>query len=1014
MSKYDANLNVDKQFFKPTPTIKPPLPPQNKSFPNTLSDPISDPVSGPVPSKGSDNTISTQNNNSSIGDSNKYVNGTIKPPTIFDTYATTSSEYEAPSIIVSSKFLHLFNDSNKKIEEIGNATPACQYVDLQIQSRYLNYLSVSDIVTTVGDQSTRQADVKEAIDYVSNIQSDIEQIITLSNAARDSLSINSIKGDTSLTVEKQSDITSCIKSISKKNIKRNLLSTKLYIQLVDFLRQMVLNGQVPDFKIDTQDLLNSQQTFFPYVENNNYVNSIVNLYKDLQPLTGPVEDYDTGKSKRATFIAYYDLWNKISLYPHWFLDYSSQAFLFSNYDYDSLKLEIGSYDATRDKNSGWDNIVGFFDDSFVANGLYNVAFLQDNKKKIYNFENNAYKKGIEVGQSYYIDEVLNNPGADGYPNNLDRISSFRGTLDTARKTINKLLVQPPSTIPDFSNPQLLITSIIDKYVNDPKLLAQHDYVGSEFDPETFVEWFALLIIREAYTNDDWNKTYNNNQKKSTKFHLFRYLYLANIDSANAEGAFDNFITDWVRSLYLKNDKGNNAPGFADSELNAIKDGWFPVFKKSKLISELVSLFDSIRTSSSNFFYPNFNSNHVAAIYYQSILNYVSSIFDKKLYFRGSYKENNWTLDTIKAAEIYEGLIPPISFTTSLVNSTRQAAYSLKNTIENVDKKFADFQRSLEGDAKKSKLLGSNTSKYRSVYLGSKDYVTFIGDLFKRNQTYLISNGTRQVKERNLQQLPYRVLDDSLINNPIKNFVYNTLNDPKFCNGKNDIIVLSVGIPSGFADKLSQTNVSSYDVISPKLQDIINVVVTRTNELDANDKSSHEFIFDMSLLPFYSPSNASDVPLFVDYQGTSLTPRPITDYDYSFMDKYLLVKDSDKLKNNHLVSYALEKYVSLFMGIDISEHWLYDATTASKMNVEDKDNPLVKSLASLPADQADYASKNILGSLNSFSKPEKIKKMLLNPREYDRVFHIPVILPTSKMSIDQFQVEVVSYSVPKIP
>ncbi len=260
-----------------------------------------------------------------------------------------------------------------------------------------------------------------------------------------------------------------------------------------------------------------------------------------------------------------------------------------------------------------------------------------------------------------------------------------------------------------------------------------------------------------------------------------------------------------------------------------------------------------------------------------------------------------------------------------------------------------------------------------------------------------------------------------------NFSYGSLAD-QF------VKIVSVGLPAGFSknisDRISKQSISDTN-FNNKQFDVISInVYKRDARYDDLVFKPQKFIFDLSLFPTknFLPSifdglnqNYSTILRtckFKDYE--ILTNKKNADLASLTLDEkynFLSLTQRSDLVENHFKSQMFDLYTRLLMGIRIDEE-TFSNIDYSKINVQDdiissliinylktarKKKIPTQSLSQLLLNPiVDQETKDIIRLLsygNIMFQADFVKKRILEPKLFDRVFHIPVDIRNFEIDVE---------------
>jgi len=248
-------------------------------------------------------------------------------------------------------------------------------------------------------------------------------------------------------------------------------------------------------------------------------------------------------------------------------------------------------------------------------------------------------------------------------------------------------------------------------------------------------------------------------------------------------------------------------------------------------------------------------------------------------------------------------------------------------------------------------------------------------------------------------------------------------------------ILTVGIPAGFSknlsDRISRTSISDTN-FNNKEYDVVSVnIYKRDARFDDLIFKPQTFVFDLSLFPVknFLPDSLqqpnikfSDIVrnAFVrDYESLQ-NKKNVTVQKIRQDVKYNFLSDIQKqnMIQNHIESELFELYIRLMAGIEINEETFstvnFSKTSTQDQNVinlvisylkviKNKDipnQPIPQLLQNPNLDQETKDTIRLLSYGNLLFQSSFIQKRVLQPKLFDRVFHIPVSTDDFEIDVDQ--------------
>lgn len=247
-------------------------------------------------------------------------------------------------------------------------------------------------------------------------------------------------------------------------------------------------------------------------------------------------------------------------------------------------------------------------------------------------------------------------------------------------------------------------------------------------------------------------------------------------------------------------------------------------------------------------------------------------------------------------------------------------------------------------------------------------------------------------------------------------------------------VISVGLPANFSknisDRISKDSISEVN-FNNKQFDVVSInVYKRDARYDSLVFKPQKFIFDLSLFPVknllpplldganQSWSTILQMVKFKDYETLS-NKKDATLSSLTLDDKYnfLSLEQRSELVENHLKSQMFDLYTRLLLGMRIDEE-TFSSVDYSKINVQDKtvtslilsylktirrknipQQPIADLLVNPLVDQETKDIIRLLSYGNIIFQADFVKKRILEPKMFDRVFHIPVDIRNFELDVE---------------
>lgn len=269
-----------------------------------------------------------------------------------------------------------------------------------------------------------------------------------------------------------------------------------------------------------------------------------------------------------------------------------------------------------------------------------------------------------------------------------------------------------------------------------------------------------------------------------------------------------------------------------------------------------------------------------------------------------------------------------------------------------------------------------------------------------------------------------------------NAMFSMLRQPQFGH-KSDadfkVKLLTIGIPTGFSknlsDRVSRTAINETNFREKEFDVIAVNVYKRDARFDDLVFKPQQFIFDLSLFPVKNFLPASLDAANVNY-AEILRNATVRDYEQLQNKKsvklanirsdikYNFLSDSQKQEmiKNHVESELFELYIKLMSGIEMNEE-IFCNTAYSKVNTQDQqvlnliisflkivknkeipNQPVSQLLQNPNLDQETKDTLRLLSYGNMVFQSNFIKRRVLQPKLFDRVFHLPI-------NVDNFEIDV---------
>lgn len=270
---------------------------------------------------------------------------------------------------------------------------------------------------------------------------------------------------------------------------------------------------------------------------------------------------------------------------------------------------------------------------------------------------------------------------------------------------------------------------------------------------------------------------------------------------------------------------------------------------------------------------------------------------------------------------------------------------------------------------------------------------------------------------------FQALDPGRLNTSARNLLYRFLGRHSSDNVSKNIdagySILSIGLPINFlrSTSIDLSQDSKVEQLQPKRKSVVKVIVVKKDELAQEVVwLPKAYLFDASLHHSIDYKKLVEPPAFSTtinkgsgYLG-EVTGIPFRDYEsgpgvyYQLPDalsySFLSAVEKDELLANHFNSYMLDLYVQSYTGFCFNEQSIVDTTTLRQVSdIKDvstsKQALLADPLASSP-ESADRLQRMSMANSNVMDSVA-LKKYLLSPRMFDRVFH--VILDPNDFKID---------------
>ena len=323
----------------------------------------------------------------------------------------------------------------------------------------------------------------------------------------------------------------------------------------------------------------------------------------------------------------------------------------------------------------------------------------------------------------------------------------------------------------------------------------------------------------------------------------------------------------------------------------------------------------------------------------------------------------------------------LNFLINIIDNHKTVLNNFDNIVLKNDLKgIKDFYRDIDNNDLKD-LFGLTISQLNS-------FKSRINDLEINLKSK--SNGENQfIKE----------LDGAIITSTsVKTLVCNTLS--KF--DKADI--LSIGLPAKHSlDKRLN------------LQDGKNLIflnVIRQNEIELlNDQKGFKFIFDMSLFPVsaYSMFQENDLSL---RNFSDLVENVFTTLDQNQYKNIIRQEDKNELIHNHKLSFILEIYLSIFTGLQLNEKSFITEKNYDLLNQLKINSACIRAINTDPISREvgiQYHIESLKGIISNLSDRKLIKKLILSPSIFDRIFNIIIPVSNNSIQINEYQVYISNYT-----
>lgn len=312
----------------------------------------------------------------------------------------------------------------------------------------------------------------------------------------------------------------------------------------------------------------------------------------------------------------------------------------------------------------------------------------------------------------------------------------------------------------------------------------------------------------------------------------------------------------------------------------------------------------------------------------------------------------------------------------------------------------------------------------------------------RVSAWLLDNYNDQVSDATLDDTAEQGNNGYLITDRIPlvefNAMMSLLQEPTYSHRNNadqKVKIVTAGIPAGFSknlsDRISRTSISETN-FNNKEYDVVSLnVYKRDARFDDLVFKPQSFIFDLSLFPInnFLPASLSqrnikykDIvrnAIIRDYE--SLQNKKNITLDKLRQDqKYSFLSDMQKqnMVQNHVQSELLGLYIRLIAGLDINEG-IFTTTTFSKTDEQDQQvlNLMISYLKTvkgkdIPNQSVDLLLQNpnldqetkdtlrLLSYGNLVFQSSFVKRKVLDPKLFDRVFHLPINTDDFEIDVEQ--------------
>lgn len=202
-------------------------------------------------------------------------------------------------------------------------------------------------------------------------------------------------------------------------------------------------------------------------------------------------------------------------------------------------------------------------------------------------------------------------------------------------------------------------------------------------------------------------------------------------------------------------------------------------------------------------------------------------------------------------------------------------------------------------------------------------------------------------------------------------------------------IASIALPQGLVRRLSRVNAAQYGVGTNRLANVIKVNIYRKDELRPGlVHKPLSFYFDVDKYPKRILNNY--IKGTKEYTaGPDAYAVSVGAYDSkasSLYDKILTSNQKQQLYDNHETSFKLEEYLK-FMTSAFFDEQRYHQYDLIKGTIESEFEKFKKSIGLSATDSSNDPSAKYYDEENLLSNMNELKRNLITPKKYDRVFHV---------------------------